>query len=126
MNIVSVAPITAAQFGTNFLYNSLHHAVTGRTKMNHSDKIMTSFAAGATSAALANPTELVVIRQQQTGLSLGAACADLYRRHGLRGFGVAIYATMLREGIYAVGWMEVCSMTLNSLRDCKFRQQPPG
>jgi hypothetical protein len=108
MNILSVAPITAAQFGTNFFYKSLHHQLTGSDTMSSRDRIATSFAAGATSAVLANPTELVVIRQQQTGLPLGTACYQLFRTHGLRAITTAIVPTMLREGIYASFWMEVC------------------
>ena len=110
MNILSVAPITAAQFGTNFFYKSLHGQLTGRDTMSSQERIATSFAAGATSAAIANPTELVVIRQQQTGLPLSTACYNLFRTHGLRTISVAIVPTMLREGIYASFWMEVCAL----------------
>ena len=111
MNILSVAPITAAQFGTNFFYKSLHRQLTGSETMSSRDRVATSFAAGATSAALANPTELVVIRQQQTGLPLSTACYNLFRTHGHRTISVAIVPTMLREGIYASFWMEVCCHT---------------
>lgn len=108
MNILSVAPITAAQFGTNFFYKSLLGQLTGRDTMSSQERIATSFAAGATSAAIANPTELVVIRQQQTGLPLSTACYNLFSTHGFRTISVAIVPTMLREGIYASFWMEVC------------------
>lgn len=108
MNILSVAPITSAQFGINFFYKSLHRQVTGKDTMSSRDRIATSFAAGATSSVIANPTELVVIRQQQTGLPLSTACYNLFSTHGLRAISVAIVPTMLREGIYASFWMEVC------------------
>jgi hypothetical protein len=108
MNILSVAPITAAQFGTNFFYKSLHNRLTGKNTMSSRDRIATSFAAGSTSAVLANPTELVVIRQQQTGLPLSKTFYNLFRTHGLKVITVAIGPTMLREGIYASFWMEVC------------------
>lgn len=107
MNVVSMAPITASAFGSNFLYNSLHEAITGRDTMKGHEKLITGFLAGATSAAAANPTELVVIRQQQTGLPLMGAIRELLQKQGFHSFGVGIYATMAREGIYAACWMEV-------------------
>ena len=109
-----MAPITAAQFGSNFAYNKLHHTLTGRATMTSDERLATSFAAGATSALLANPTELVVIKQQQTGRALTAEIKDVVSRLGLRGMGVGIYSTMLREGIYGCCWMEVWHVSYNS------------
>lgn len=102
-----MAPITACQFGSNFAYNTLHHMTTGRESMTHTERLATAFAAGATSAALANPTELVVIKQQQTGRAMATEVWDVVQRLGLRGMGVGAYATMAREGIYGTCWMEV-------------------
>lgn len=107
MNVLSMAPITASAFGSNFLYNSLHGALTGRDTMQGHERLITGFMAGATSAVAANSTELVVIRQQQTGMPLMGAVRELIRRQGLHAFGVGMYATMAREGIYAACWMEV-------------------
>lgn len=107
-----MAPITATQFGSNFAYNRLHHELTGRATLTQSEKLATGFLAGATSALLANPTELVVIKQQQSGKSLATEVHDTVTRLGLRGMGVGIYATMLREGIYGCCWMEVCPLPL--------------
>ena len=107
VSIGSMAPITACQFGSNFAYNALHHMATGREDMTHSERLATAFAAGATSAALANPTELVVIKQQQSGRAMATEVWDVLQRLGLRGMGVGAYATMAREGIYGCCWMEV-------------------
>lgn len=112
MNVLSMAPITASAFGSNFLYNSLHGALTGRDTMEGHERLVTGFLAGATSAVAANPTELVVIRQQQTGVPLFGAVRQLVKRHGFHAFGVGIYATMAREGIYAACWMEVQTPSL--------------
>lgn len=107
MNILSMAPITATQFGSNFGYNMLHHTLTGRSKIERSEKLATGFLAGATSALLANPTELVVIKQQQNGRPLLTEIRDIVGRLGVQNMGVGIYATMAREGIYGCCWMEV-------------------
>ena len=107
MNVLSMAPITATQFGANFGYNSLHHSLTGRSKMTEGERLATAFAAGATSALIANPTELVVIRQQQNGRSLGTEVRDILSRLGARAMAVGVTATMAREGIYGCCWMEV-------------------
>jgi hypothetical protein len=102
-----MAPITACQFGAHFGYNKLHHWMYGRTDMTQAEKLVTSFAAGATSAALANPTEMIVIKQQQSGRPMLTEIRDVWRRLGLRSLGVGVYATMVREGIYGCCWMEV-------------------
>jgi Mitochondrial carrier protein len=107
MSIASMAPITATQFGSNFGYNLLHHKLSGRRTMTAQERLATSFAAGATSALLANPTELIVIKQQQTSKSLATTVADVVTRLGLRGMGVGVYSTAMREGIYGCCWMEV-------------------
>ena len=130
MSIGSMAPITATQFGSHFAYNRLHHVLTGRATLTQPEKLATGFLAGATSAVLANPTELVVIKQQQSGRALGAEIRDTVMRLGPRGMGVGIYATMLREGIYGCCWMEVrdfcapvCTATAlhHAFSACKWR-----
>jgi hypothetical protein len=108
VSIGSMAPITACQFGANFAYHNLHHWACGRSDMTRFEKLATGFAAGATSAALANPTELIVIKQQQSGRPMLTEIRDAAGRLGLRGMGVGVYATMAREGIYGCCWMEVC------------------
>eukprot|EP00892_Ulva_mutabilis_P000281 jgi/Ulvmu1/10253/UM060_0054.1 len=125
MNIVSMAPITASAFGSNFLYNSLHGAITGRDTMKQHERLVTGFMAGATSAAAANPTELVVIRQQQTGMPMMGAIRELIHKQGFRSFGVGIYATMAREGIYAACWMEGPRLVTELLEDSPTIQSLP-
>lgn len=65
MNVVSMAPITASQFGTNKIMQSVvlkkaDAALTG------AERFGCAAVAGAVSAFIASPSELIIIHQQVT------------------------------------------------------------
>lgn len=107
MNCVSMAPITGTQFGANHAYNSLMTTVTGRGKRTQLEALATGAAAGATSGLVANPTELVVVSQQQSGRPMLAEVAHIVRTLGVGSFFHGVQATVMREAIYGCCWMEV-------------------
>lgn len=63
MNIVSMAPITASQFGTNRLIQTLVLKKSD-SELNNVERFGAAAAAGAVSAFIASPSELIIIHQQ--------------------------------------------------------------
>ncbi len=63
MNIMSMAPITASQFGTARLVQQL---MLGKADGDLTDaqRFISAATAGATSALIASPSELIIIQQQ--------------------------------------------------------------
>lgn len=63
MNIISMTPITASQFGTNRLVQGLLKG-SGDAELTGAQKFGSAMVAGAASAFIASPSELVIIHQQ--------------------------------------------------------------
>lgn len=66
MNIVSMAPITASQFGTNRLMQTMV-LQKSESELNNAERFGAAAAAGAVSAFIASPSELIIIHQQVHG-----------------------------------------------------------
>lgn len=62
LNVMSMAPITACQFGTNRFVTGL----LGKedSELSRVERFGCAAAAGATSALIATPSELIIIHQQ--------------------------------------------------------------
>lgn len=63
MNIISMTPITASQFGTNRLVQGLLKG-SADTELTGAQQFGCAMVAGAASAFIASPSELVIIHQQ--------------------------------------------------------------
>lgn len=63
MNIISMTPITASQFGTNRLVQGLLKG-SADTELTGAQQFGSAMVAGAASAFIASPSELVIIHQQ--------------------------------------------------------------
>jgi hypothetical protein len=64
INCGSIAPITASQFGTNrFMERTLMQRAGGK-QLSSVDRFGCAAVAGAVSALVASPTELIIIQQQ--------------------------------------------------------------
>lgn len=63
MNIVSMAPITASQFGTNRLMQTMVLRKS-ENELTNVERFGAAAAAGAVSAFIASPSELIIIHQQ--------------------------------------------------------------
>jgi hypothetical protein len=63
LNIMSMAPITASQFGTNRVMQQL---LLGKAdgELSGPQKFLAAATAGGVSALIASPTELIIIQQQ--------------------------------------------------------------
>jgi solute carrier family 25 citrate transporter 1 len=72
MNIVSMAPITASQFGTNRLMQTVV-LEKSENDLTGVERFGSAAVAGAVSAFIASPSELIIIQQQVSGV--GGVCA---------------------------------------------------
>lgn len=63
MNIVSMAPITASQFGTNRLMQTVVMRKS-EADLTGAERFGSAAVAGAVSAFIASPSELIIIQQQ--------------------------------------------------------------
>jgi hypothetical protein len=64
INMGSIAPITASQFGTNRLMEKLLLQRSGQQELGTQGRFSCAAVAGTVSALVATPTELVIIQQQ--------------------------------------------------------------
>lgn len=64
INCGSIAPITASQFGTNRIMERALLQQRGGQPLSSVDRFGCAAVAGAVSALVASPTELIIIQQQ--------------------------------------------------------------
>lgn len=105
VNVTSMAPITATQFGTLSVSQKLSTSL-GVTESSATSKLVCAATAGAVSALVASPAELLVVQQQKSGLSLSNQALALLKRYGpgpmlTRGLGLCVG----RETIYAGAYL---------------------
>lgn len=81
MNMCSMFPITACQFGANRLLEQTYERVVGQ-RPGMAGSIAVAMGAGSASALLGCPAEFIVIHQQKTGRSLAAETASILRTYG--------------------------------------------
>jgi len=98
VNALSIAPITAVQFGANralapFFADKNGNLTSGR-------KLATSGTAGMISGLVSGPAELVMIQQQRTGLSMGATLSNLVSQKGPTIIGKGLTLAGARDGLY--------------------------
>lgn len=84
VNATSFAPITAIQFGANRFYEQAL-ATAGVAPGGVAGTLLAAAAAGATSTVVGNPSELLMIRQQQHRTSLMEEAKAVVRDFGVRG-----------------------------------------
>ena len=68
LNVMSMAPITASQFGTNRVMQQL---LLGKAdgELTGGQKFASAAVAGGVSALIASPSELIIIQQQARSMS---------------------------------------------------------
>lgn len=101
INAMSIAPITAVQFAANA---ALVKFVTGDNPANNlSDgaRIAVAGAAGASSALVSTPAELIMIRQQRMQAPFFQTAKEALREAPYRG----LTLTAARESIFTAGYL---------------------
>merc|ERR1712070_647030 len=95
-NLVNLSSVTCFQFGANGFIKKLFTGGVIRP-LSPAEEVGAGFLAGASSALLCSPMELVMIQQQNKGGNIPTAVANLAKGgHFARGF----VSCALREGIF--------------------------
>jgi hypothetical protein len=79
INCGSIAPITASQFGTNRFMERTLMQRAGSQQLSSVDRFGCAAVAGAVSALVASPTELIIIQQQ---VSRSSTCTHNSKQQG--------------------------------------------
>jgi hypothetical protein len=105
VNAASSAPITAVQVAANGILQK----VFARDKQQLSDaqKTAASFGAGALSALISSPCELLMMHQQTTGKSIEHTVRQLLESRGITGFTRGLVPTALRDGGFTIGYLSL-------------------
>jgi len=103
VQVCSMAPITASQIVVN---GFLERVMTdGKRDMSAFECVVAAFLAGAVSALIYCPAELLIIQQQNLKMNFFPAVHHLRKKYGNLFFIRGLLATVLREAIYAVGYL---------------------
>lgn len=129
INAGSMAPITAIQvaadggFKNYFLSNSKEK----RTELTPGEKVAAGFLAGACSAFVSSPAELIMLRQQNSGDSFGKTIKEMVALRGAPGFYRGFTSSAIRDGGFSVGYLALADVVKKEL-DHKFSPdgQPLG
>lgn len=127
VNVLSMAPSTATQFGANSVCQKLCPllGVGGESKEG---KLLCAATAGGISGAVISPAEVLIIQQQKSGKSLVAQASSFLEKYGVRtlltrGLGMA----MARESIYVGGYLGLYPVLQEYMEDHpQFRKWPTG
>ncbi|KAG2444440.1 hypothetical protein HXX76_001193 [Chlamydomonas incerta] len=104
MNIVSMAPITASQFGTNRLMQTVV-LKKSEADLTPLERFGSAGVAGAVSAFIASPSELIIIQQQKSGRSLSAEMTHFMQTYGASSLVRGLIPAIGREMLYAAGYL---------------------
>jgi len=102
----TVAPITAIQFAVNGLLQSM---VRGNEdpnrKLNDIEIIGTAAGAGALSALVYSPVDLITIQQQKLAKNPVDTLRHLFKEYGPQGIMRGLFSCALRESVYTAGYL---------------------
>ncbi|GLC46139.1 hypothetical protein PLESTB_001194300 [Pleodorina starrii] len=114
MNVVSMAPITASQFGTNRLMQTMV-LKKSEADLTGVERFGSAAVAGAVSAFIASPSELIIIQQQKSGRSLSAETSHFLKTHGAASIVRGLIPAIGREMLYAAGYLGLFPIIKKSL-----------
>jgi solute carrier family 25 (mitochondrial citrate transporter), member 1 len=124
----SIAPITATQFGTNRIAEqwlralrrtndaAAHHAASSAAELSGVDRFACAAVAGGVSAAVATPTELIIIQQQKRCSPLAATVREFTGKHNAPSWFRGLAPCVGRETLYAAGYLGLCPVLYDVLR----------
>jgi hypothetical protein len=115
VNAGSIAPITAVQFGANRFYEGLVRSAGGSA--DGAGKIGIAAAAGATSALVACPAEVIMIQQQRNNKAMAAQAGDIIGKFGPQRLWRGVFPTMARESMYTCGYLGIFPYLYETLKD---------
>jgi solute carrier family 25 citrate transporter 1 len=132
VNAVSIAPITAIQFGVAGLLTerilksrslmtkaASTSATSNQPKLTNSEKILTSLSGGAVSAVIVCPADMIIIQQQKSGLSLGNQIKEIATSYGYSKFSKGLITAIGRESLFVACYLGLAGILRNTLVSMK-------
>jgi solute carrier family 25 (mitochondrial 2-oxodicarboxylate transporter), member 21 len=122
----TVAPITAIQFMFNgMLQKAMLRSNTHRS-LTDGEVIVAAAGAGAISAVLYGPVDLLTIQQQKLHLNLWNTTRMLMENFGVSGFYRGFSACVAREALYTAGYLGLAPVITSRLvRESEYLQERP-
>jgi solute carrier family 25 (mitochondrial 2-oxodicarboxylate transporter), member 21 len=117
----TVAPITAIQFLFNgmlqdAILKSRHGASNTNKDLSDVEMIAAAAGAGAMSAVVYSPVDLLTIQQQKLGLdSVGKTIQSLVGSYGVRGLYRGFWSCVGRESLYTAGYLGLAPVITSRL-----------
>lgn len=111
INAASIAPITAVQFGANALI--LRALSPNTSQASDMQRIGAAAAAGAASALVSTPAELVMIRQQRRQAPLLATARQALTTTPMRG----LWLAAARDAIFTAGYLGLAPALADKVSD---------
>ncbi|KAF5832324.1 mitochondrial carrier domain-containing protein [Dunaliella salina] len=105
LNILSMAPITASQFGTNHVMQQLLGTGPKGTDLTGLARFQAATVAGMASGLIATPSELIIIQQQRSGRRLSEEMRLFLSKYKTTAIYRGLSCAAAREGLYAGGYL---------------------
>eukprot|EP00898_Chlorokybus_atmophyticus_P000680 jgi/Chlat1/1612/Chrsp127S01872 len=105
VNLASISPITAVQFGVDSALATAYTKLTGIEEASPVTRIALSAAAGGASAAVSTPAELVMIQQQKAGGTMGDTARRVARSFGGHTLFKGMAPCIFRESVYTAAYL---------------------
>mmetsp|Transcript_5888 Transcript_5888/g.7122 ORF Transcript_5888/g.7122 Transcript_5888/m.7122 type:complete len:278 (+) Transcript_5888:168-1001(+) len=101
----SVAPLTATQMVLNGLIEKV--MTGGERNLKDYESILCGLGAGAGSAVLYGPVDLICIHQQKLKMNMVQTGQTLIQKYGVSSLGRGIFPTAAREAFYTAGYLGI-------------------
>jgi hypothetical protein len=92
----------------------------GARSLNDAEVIGVAMAAGATSAILYSPVDLVTIQQQKLNQSMMGTISHITKNYGVASLWRGFVPTAMREAVYTSGYLGIAPVV------CKRLMEQPG
>eukprot|EP00877_Chromochloris_zofingiensis_P003385 jgi/Chrzof1/13047/Cz07g17260.t1 len=127
INAASIAPITASQFGTHRILEQALIKASGGKEPTSLGRFGCAAGAGAVSAMICTPTELIIIQQQKKGTSLMHEVKDFFRQYPAHAAWRGLVPCLGRETLYAAGYLGLCPILYDYLKgNPALKEYPSG
>jgi len=120
ISCLSIAPVTAVQFCVNGLCLRACRALRQDGAVPQSCAMLAGVVAGATSAIIMSPSQLIEINQQKHGGTFLAISRRVLQEHGFPGLYRGYALTATREGIFTCSYLAAAPL----LQDWLHHQRP--
>jgi len=122
INASSLSPITALQCYANSIFQNMVLIGDPTRSLNDAEQMACSAAAGAVSALIYGPVDLLVIQQQKLKESLSHTFEKIRKDYGFLRVYRGFFATIGRESIYTMGYLGIAPVVNGRLSKSSFNK----